>query len=52
MYRSWIKPEPTNHLWKAPLPKSVSPGIHRISVTAINPAGKKYESHRLFWVED
>ncbi len=52
MYRSWIKPEPTHHLWKAPLPKSLQPGIHRISVTVINPAGKKYESHRLFWVDE
>ncbi len=51
LYNSWIKPQKTTHLWTAPLPTNLSPGIHKIRVTAKNQWGDIYHSVRIFEVE-
>ena len=50
-YDSWIKPEPTTHLWTAPLPADLSPGIHKIVIITKNQFGDSYQAVQIFEVE-
>jgi hypothetical protein len=50
-FYSWIKPLPTTHLWTAPLPADLSPGIHKMIVTAKNQFGAIYRTVQIFEVE-
>lgn len=37
-------PEPSSHLWKAPLPASLEPGAHAVTVTATNEFGVQHQT--------
>ncbi|GAB3416598.1 calcineurin-like phosphoesterase C-terminal domain-containing protein [Niabella aquatica] len=41
----------TRHLWKLKLPRFLSPGLHKVKVTATDIDGKKYEGFKLFNVK-
>lgn len=45
------KLQPTSHLWKLELPMSLSPGLHKVKVTATDVDGKNYEGFKLFNVK-
>ncbi|WP_298238523.1 calcineurin-like phosphoesterase family protein [uncultured Algibacter sp.] len=38
----------TNHLWKIPVPKDISKGMHKIEVTAETDSGKIYKGYKIF----
>ena len=49
-YRDWIRPVKSNHIWTAPLPADLTAGIHKITVSTVNPYGEIYRTYRLFEV--
>ncbi|MBY0297744.1 MAG: calcineurin-like phosphoesterase family protein [Methylobacterium sp.] len=38
--KSWVKAEPSSHIWTARLPAGVAPGCHRLSVEATDEYGR------------
>ncbi len=48
--KSWAGPEPSTHLWEAPLPDGLQPGVHTISVRATDEYGRSHTEHKLFEV--
>jgi|AntRauTorckE5430_2_1112549.scaffolds.fasta_scaffold01952_5 3',5'-cyclic AMP phosphodiesterase CpdA len=40
-YTHWIKPRDCAHLWKAPLPDDLEPGVHTLTVLALEPDGRR-----------
>lgn len=47
-YPEWIQPQPTAHIWTAPLPSDVQPGVHTIRVEALEPGGGSHTRARVF----
>ena len=43
-------PSITRHLWKAPLPASLTPGIHRIAIEVTDAFGQVFTENQIFWV--
>ncbi len=50
-YLSWIKPMPSVHIWRAPLPADLKPGLHRIMVKTTNQWGESYQTACIFNIE-
>ena len=50
-FRSWVASRPSNHIWVAPIPETLSPGIHRIEVKSMDLSGKIHHGVSLFMVE-
>ena len=48
--KSWVKAVPSTHLWSAPLPADLRPGVHAISVRAVDEYGREHVAHKLFEV--
>jgi hypothetical protein len=49
-YLKWMEPTLCPHIWTAPLPGSLEPGIHLLKVTARDRQGNAFTAHRLFEV--
>ncbi|NIV16364.1 MAG: metallophosphoesterase [Aliifodinibius sp.] len=49
-YSDWVNPQPSTHLWIAPLPDTLSVGAHRVTVMAENEDGSRYQASRIFEV--
>ncbi len=47
-FPNWVKPEKSVHIWTAPLPADLKPGIHRIVVTSTNQWGERFQAARIF----
>ena len=45
--KSWVKPEPSSHLWVAPLPPGLAAGAHTLSVRAEDEYGAVHEGSRV-----
>ncbi|ACL58265.1 calcineurin-like phosphoesterase C-terminal domain-containing protein [Methylobacterium nodulans] len=41
--KSWVKAEPSSHIWTARLPRDLAPGTHRIGVEAADEYGRLHE---------
>ncbi len=50
-YLKWMEPVPSSHIWVAPLPGDLAPGIHRLEITVKDQQGSKYSANRLFEVK-
>jgi hypothetical protein len=48
--RPWVEPVPSTHLWAAPLPDDLAPGLHTITVRALDEYGREHRAHKLFEV--
>jgi 3',5'-cyclic AMP phosphodiesterase CpdA len=48
--KSWIEPVPSTHLWAAPLPVDLEPGVHVVTVEAIDDYGHRHTGRRLLEV--
>jgi hypothetical protein len=48
--KPWVEVEPTSHIWEAPLPDGLGPGVHTISVRATDEYGLVHTDHKLFEV--
>lgn len=48
---SWVEPEISTHIWTAPLPVDLKPGVHRIMVKTIDQFGNQYQAASIFEVE-
>ncbi len=48
--KSWVEPLPTTHMWQAPLPDGLQPGVHTISVRATDEYGRTHTEHKIFEV--
>ncbi|MEN3185285.1 MAG: calcineurin-like phosphoesterase family protein [Atribacterota bacterium] len=46
----WMRPVGSTHTYWAPLPSTLEPGIHTVTVTAKDRYGRKYQEKRLFEV--
>jgi hypothetical protein len=44
----WTRRQDSTHIWAAPLPRDLAPGIHRLSVRAVDDYGQVHEAQRLF----
>ncbi|MCP5102751.1 MAG: hypothetical protein GY950_05215 [bacterium] len=49
-YIDWMEPVLSSHIWTAPLPDGLEPGIHRLKVTAKDHQGNIFTAYRLFEV--
>ena len=43
--KSWIKAEPSSHVWSMRLPSDLEPGTHRVDVQAIDEYGRPHADH-------
>jgi len=48
---SWINPKATSHIWTAPLPEELAPGIHKIVVKTTDQFGNTFQAARIFEVK-
>jgi len=48
--KSFVKVEPSSHVWFARLPADLGPGVHTVSVQATDEYGQRHEAHKLFEV--
>ena len=46
--KSWVKAEPSSHVWTASLPPNLEPGVHTITVRATDEYGQEHLGHKLF----
>ena len=46
--KSWVEPMETPHIWEAPLPEGLQPGVHTITVRATDEYGRIHTEHKLF----
>ena len=49
-YKEWMEPTLCPHIWTAPFPGSLKPGIHHLKVTTKDRQGNVFTAHRLFEV--
>jgi 3',5'-cyclic AMP phosphodiesterase CpdA len=49
-YKDWIEPSLCTHIWEAPLPGDLKPGIHRLEITVKDQQGNVFHAYRLFEV--
>jgi hypothetical protein len=45
--KSWVRAEPSEHLWAAPLPPEIGPGTHTITIRAVDEYGRSHVTHRV-----
>lgn len=50
-FRKLPTPKKSSHLWKAPLPANIAPGLHQINVRATDHWGRVYAGQRVMRVE-
>lgn len=50
-YASWIQPEPSSHIWIAPLPADLKPGLHKLLVKTRDQFGQTYQTAQIFVIE-
>ncbi|MCW8984094.1 MAG: calcineurin-like phosphoesterase C-terminal domain-containing protein, partial [Thermoanaerobaculales bacterium] len=48
--KPWVEAVPTTHLWTAQLPEDLRPGVHTITVRAIDDYGQEHVAHKVFEV--
>jgi hypothetical protein len=48
--KAWIRPGTSSHLWTAPLPEDLTPGVHTLTVRARSVFGHSYRTRRIFEV--
>ena len=49
-FKPWIEVRPCTHLWAAPLPEDLPPGVHTITVRAYDDYGQEHMAHKIFEV--
>jgi hypothetical protein len=47
-WKSWIDIDPSPHLWVAPLPENLGPGVHTIKVRAVDEYGRVHTGSRIY----
>jgi hypothetical protein len=50
LQRPWVRPVPSSHLWRAPLPKGMAPGAHRLTIRIYDEYGRRQLAHMLLEV--
>jgi hypothetical protein len=50
--KPWVRPVPSSHLWKAPLPVGLEPGAHCVTVRAVNEYGRELSAHLVLEIAD
>lgn len=48
----WTPLSDSTHIWAAPLPRGLPPGVHRLSVRAVDEYGQVHEAAQLIEIED
>ena len=43
----WAPLRDSTHIWAAPLPRGLAPGVHRITIRAVDEYGQEHESAKL-----
>lgn len=51
IYLDWMVPTPCTHLWEAPLPVDLTPGVHRLDVSVHDSQGNQWTEQRLFEIQ-
>ncbi len=46
----WTPPRDSTHIWAAPLPRDLAPGVRRITIRAIDEYGQEHEAAKLIEV--
>jgi len=49
-FKPWIEVRPCTHLWAAPLPEDLRPGVHTLTVRAFDDYGQEHMAHKIFEV--
>ena len=48
--KSWVEPEPCTHLFLAPLPTDLAPGVHAVRIETRDEYGRAHHGHALLEV--
>jgi len=48
--KPWVSATPSSHIWTAPLPRGLGPGVHRIRVRSLDEHGRIATGHLLLEV--
>jgi hypothetical protein len=48
--KPWVEAEPSSHLWRADLPADLAPGVHTVTVRAVDEFGRTHEAHTVLEV--
>ena len=48
----WTPLRESTHIWAAPLPRDLSPGVRRITIRALDEYGQEHEAAKLIEVGD
>ncbi|MCP5052087.1 MAG: Cna protein B-type domain containing protein [bacterium] len=51
LYTEWMVPALSPHIWVAPLPATLVPGVHRLKVTVTDQHGAIFTEHGLFEID-
>jgi 3',5'-cyclic AMP phosphodiesterase CpdA len=52
MFKDWVSPTPSTHIWAVPMPTDLLPGAHTITVRTTDRYGQTWEDHRVFEVQE
>lgn len=45
-----VRPEPSSHVWTAPVPENLAPGTHTVTIRSTDPYGRVSETSQRFEV--
>jgi hypothetical protein len=51
LFRNWVSPRLSQHIWTTSLPDNLSPGVHTITVQTTDRYGNTYDGHLVFEVQ-
>ena len=52
LFKGWVYPTPSTHLWTVPMPDDLSIGVHTITVRSTDRYGQIWEEHRVFEIQE
>jgi len=50
--KAWVRPVPSSHVWKAPLPRDLAPGAHCLTVKATDEYGRESAAYLVLEVKE
>ena len=45
--KSWVRAQPSTHIWSADLPNDLAAGTHTLTVRAVDEFGRVHHGHRI-----
>jgi hypothetical protein len=52
LQKPWVRAVPSSHVWKAPLPAGLQPGVHCVTIKAADEYGRRLRTHLMVEIVD